>query len=184
MSWDTVNERLNTALYFHRKQADVFNFLGLHGFHAMHEYQYWDEAETARKLKDFVITHCGTLLFDTPPDMDAIKFVPSGLEETKREELTNENWMEFIETSFKAYLKWETETLIDYEETAAEFFKAGKIADYEFMSGLVRDVSQEKAELTNIILELQGTGYDLPTIVDMQDGLIKRYRRECHCKKK
>lgn len=188
MSFDKINRRLNTALYFHRKQSDVFNFLGLEGFHKMHEHHYWDEAETARKLKDFVITHCGTLLFDTAPDMDAIKFVPSGLEEMKREDLSHETWLEFIKISFQSYLDWESETLTDYEEAAAEFLKAGKIADYTFMSKLISDVSDEKAELTNIILELQGTGYDLPTVAAMQENLVERYEREeereCKCKEK
>ena len=59
-----INARQIAALMFHRQMSDYFDFLSLHGYKRMHEYQYFAESKANREISRYYINHHGRLLDD------------------------------------------------------------------------------------------------------------------------
>ena len=53
--YEKINTNMLTAIMFHEQVTDLFDFLNLHGFKRMHEYQYLSELVERRRLKRYVL---------------------------------------------------------------------------------------------------------------------------------
>ena len=168
---EQVNNRFCAAVSFHQNQANVFHYLALGGFNALHEYQYLCESLTQRKIKRFIISTYHQL----KPDETVEDFKPS-IQNKLRLDLTSTDVWQCVKDSFSAYRKWESSTLEYYENIAKQLSSSGDIIGYDFVKNLAIEVHAELAHLTDIVIGHNAIEWDMSQILDDQDILLERYR--------
>lgn len=171
-----INSRFQTALLFHKENSELFSFLGLEGFHALHEHQYFDEAKNARSVKFYVIENHNRIIFDSNPQpVDQFPKTWAGL--TRGSIKIDERAVQ-TKQSFDNYYTWEHDTLLFLQEQAKALADIGEIADYKFVISLLVDVQEELANVNQMILELEFCNYDPTHIIEMQSEYAQKYGAE------
>ena len=168
---EQVNKRYIEATSFHCNQANVFHYLALGGFNALHEYQYICESLTQRKIKRFIISTYHQL----KPDEVIEDFKPQ-TQNKLRLDLTSTDVWQCVKNCFIEYRKWESSTLEYYESITKQLSGSGDIIGYDFVKTLAIEVHAELTHLTDMILGYNAIEWDLSQITDDQDTLLERYR--------
>lgn len=171
-----VNSRMITALMFHDQMADLYDFLNLHGFKRLHEYQHLSESIERRKLKRYVLNHHNKLLMDE--NIENPKIIPVEWFEYKRFDVTPQVRAQSVRKSFQKYKEWEHETKEEYSCVCKKLIDMGHMADYEFMSKILGDVDKELKMLERVYLKLESCDYDIAYILTIQDELHKKYKEK------
>ncbi|NBH15375.1 hypothetical protein D3Z36_14610 [Lachnospiraceae bacterium] len=170
-----IKSRQIAALMFHGQMADYFDFLSLHGYKRLHEYQYFDESATFRKTGRYYINHHGKLL---PEAFDGdIRMIPDAWLTANRMSVGKSTKQKAVEDGFNQYHEWESDTKAVYERYAMKLRQMGHEADAIFVDGLVEDVDHELKCLDRIILDLISAGYDMVYIVESQKALHDKYKK-------
>lgn len=171
----SVNDRYQTAAAFHKESSDLFYFLGLRGYAALHKYQFLDETLTGRRVKKYIIDHCNTLLPDSAPD-DVNLARPLVTDKSlDRFDVGPDELKEIIRDAMQSYKGWEERTLSKYQECAKSLLDDGDVAAYSFMTGIVQDVSDELVKVGALILDLQNTDFDPVHIAELQPDMEAEY---------
>jgi len=82
----------------------------------------------------------------------------------------------FVKNAMEQYKQWEHETKELYEEQWQKCMNNGMGADAEYISKLIQDVTKELKEINRMCEQLNGTGYDVIAIHNMQDKYHKKYK--------
>ncbi len=171
-----IKNRQIAALMFHGQMADYFDFLSLHGYKRLHEYQYFAESAEFRHISRYYINHHGKLL---PEGFDGdIRAIPDAWLTANRMAVGKSTKQKAVEDGFNQYHEWETETKAVYSRYAARLRELGYEADAIMVDRLAEDVSHELKCLDWIILDLISAGYDMVYIVESQDRLHDRYKKK------
>lgn len=173
--YDTINTRQITALMFHDNMADLFNFLGLKGFEKMHEYQYLEESIGHRATKRHFIDRHGKLLPES--HIESVEVIPSDWEQYTRMEVTPSVRKQYVQKALSMYKEWEQGTKDLYEACAGYLMDCHKADDFEWVSELVEDVSEELMCLEQLCVELSAVGYDCIYIMSIQGELCDKYHK-------
>lgn len=174
--YELINARQITALMFHDKMADMFDFLGLRGFKRMHEYQYFVESAEHRALKRYYLNHHGKLLPDS--EVDAISVVPEDWYQYNRMDVTPSIRRQAVQTAFESYLDWEAGTKALYSKMASYLLSWNNVADFNKVNELVKDVDMELKHLERIYLRLKSVEYDPIHIELLQDEYHEKYKKK------
>ena len=113
-----IKSRQVAALMFHGQMADYFDFLSLHGYKRLHEYQYFDESAEFRKTSHYFINHHGKLIPDS--FTGEIRAIPDGWMTANRMSVGKGTKQKAVEDGFNEYRAWETETKAVYERYASK----------------------------------------------------------------
>lgn len=171
-----IKNRQIAALMFHGQMADYFDFLSLHGYKRLHEYQYFAESAEFRHISRYYINHHGKLL---PEGFDGdIRAIPDAWLTANRMAVGKSTKQKAVEDGFNQYHEWETETKAVYSRYAARLRELGYEADAIMVDRLVEDVSHELKCLDRIILDLISAGYDMVYIVESQKCLHDKYKKK------
>lgn len=171
-----IKSRQIAALMFHGQMADYFDFLSLHGYKQMHEYQYFCESAEFRKTGRYYINHHGKLL---PDSFDGqIKMIPDAWLTANRMSVGKSIKQKAVEDGFNQYHEWEIGTKATYERYANKLRDLGKEADAIFVDRLVKDVDHELKCLDRVILDLISAGYDMVYIVESQREMHEKYKKK------
>lgn len=57
-----VSDHLIDGMMMHEQMADYYNFLGLDGFKRLHEYHFFCETISMRRIHRYFVDHCNQLL--------------------------------------------------------------------------------------------------------------------------
>lgn len=171
-----IKNRQIAALMFHDQMADYFDFLSLHGYKRLHEYQYFDESAEFRKVSRYYINHHGKLISES--FSGEIKVIPDGWLTANRMNVGKGTKQKAVEDGFNEYHAWETETKAVYEKYALKLREIGREADAIFVDKLVKSVDHELKCLDRIILNLISAGYDMIYIVESQKHLHDKYKKK------
>lgn len=173
--YSEIHRRQIAALMFHGQMADYFDFLSLHGYKRMHEYQYYEESICFRKLSRYYINHHGRLL----PDIfdGKINMIPDAWLTADRLSIGKSTKQKAVEDGFNAYHTWEEETKLVYEQYALRLRESGHEADAIYVDKLIKDVDEELKCVSRIILDLISAGYDMVYIVESQHELHEKYKK-------
>jgi hypothetical protein len=171
-----ISARQVAALMLHGQMADYFDFLSLHGYKRMHEYQYYSESIERRNVSMYYINHHGKLLPDT--FSGDISVIPDGWYTANRISVGKATKQKAVEDGFAAYRDWETETKEVYSHYARKLRELGNEADALFVDGLVDDVDCELKQLDRVMLDLISCGYDMVYIVESQKEMHEKYKRK------
>ncbi len=171
--YSAINTRQITALMFHDEMADMFDFLGLQGFKQMHEYQYRVESEEHRALKRYYISHHNCIL--PQEEVYPEEVIPDEWLKYTRMDVTPPVCKQAVQKAFDQYLEWETDTKALYERCACYLLSWNKVADFNTVNDLVKDVDIELKCLTGIYLRLKSANYDSAYIESIQDHYREKY---------
>jgi hypothetical protein len=171
-----IIDRQIEALMFHDQMADYFDFMNLHGFKRMHEYQYCTESVEYRKTKRYFINHHSKLISDS--GVKAKNYIPADWFNHRREDVSGKLMRQKTEEAFSLYREWEAETLRLYQEYAKMLLDMGHVSDFEKVSCLACDVSCELKKLDRLKLKLSDIDYDGVYIEEIQDELHTKYKKK------
>lgn len=171
-----INNRFLTAVVFHTESADLFHFLALPGFAALHEYQCFDESKTQRELKRYILENYNDPVYDSM-ELDPNIFRPL-TEGKQRIGVQSDDKWNTIKVAWEQYYKWESETKAEYSEMAKQLLDRNAVSDYEFVSKIVVDVSKELQTLTGYWLDMKGNDFDMPHISDLQEPMKIEYEKK------
>lgn len=174
--YSAINVRQITALMFHDEMADFFDFLGLRGFKRMHEYQYFVESAEHRALRRYYLNHHEKILPDE--EVDPISVIPDDWCKYSRMDVTPAVRKQAVQRALEQYRAWECETKEMYERCAYYLFSWQKIADFNKVNDLIRDVDCELKYLTRLCLELKAVDYDPMYIASIQDHYHDKYKKK------
>ena len=176
-----VNDRYLQALEVHRCSADLYAFLAFEGFKQLHNYQYAEEAQVQRKLKEFITKTYNVLLPDNP--FDYFEVIDPKIKNKKRTELTSAEICEAIKYNWKCYCDWEYQTLNIYETIAKQLSEESDIIGYDYVKNLAVMVNEELQYVNSTIVTYNAMDWDAAQLVAEQDTLHERYlylMRELH----
>lgn len=174
--YSMLNTHMITALMLHDQMADLYDFLNLHGFKRLHEYQHIAESIERRKLKRYVLNHHNMLLMDE--NVENPKIIPMEWYDYNRFDVTPQVREQSIRKSFQRYREWESNTKEMYASACRAFFEKGRAADAEYVICLLKDVDTELKCLERLELELECCGYDITYILTIQSELHKKYKEK------
>lgn len=171
-----VNKRMTTALMFHENMSDYFNFMGLHGFKRIHELQYYEESIGKRKLHRKVLDIHNKLI----PELghDKLEVIPSDWYKHTRMDIDDSVLSKYVKYALKQYKEWEEETKHFYECVAYVFMERGEMIDYELMLCYVKHVQCELKKIYRLCEELNGVGYDVLYIMEIQKCIHNEYKKK------
>ena len=167
---EKVNNNLLRAVQFHRLQADIFHFLALSGFNALHEYRYLCESLKQRELKRFIVSTCHELLSEEHIEPNITPFSKNRLGVT-----SNENW-QCVKKCFMDYRAWESSSVALYEEIASTLSSDGDVISYDYIKELCLETHAELRHLTDMILAYNAVDWSLEQVLHDNDTLTERYR--------
>ena len=174
--YSEINTHMITALMLHDQMADLYDFLNLHGFKRMHEYQHIAESLERRKLKRYVLNHHNKLVMDE--NVDNPKVIPTEWYGYSRYDVSPQVRVQSLSKSFQRYRDWETLTKNKLCSASKMMFDLGYIADYEFVSELLKDVDVELKYLEWLDLKLKACDYDIQYVLEIQDELHEFYKEK------
>jgi hypothetical protein len=171
-----INRRQIAALMIHSQMANYFDFLGLHGYKRLHEYQYYAEMAENRLINRYYINHHNQLIEDA--DVGEVSVIPAAWYKADRMVVGKSTKQKAVEDAFTQYRAWEVETKEVYEHYAVRLREIGKEADALRIDCLVKDVDRELKKLDRMMIDLISTGYDIVYIVDSQHDIHEKYRKK------
>lgn len=171
-----VSKHMTTALYFHTCMSDYFCFIGLHGFKRIHELQYFEEALSRRKLHRKVLDMHNKLI--QMRGHDKVEVIPDEWYKHTRMDIDDNILAKFVKSAFKQYKDWEEQTKEFYQNVCCVFLEKGKIADYNLMMCYLEEVQHELKKIYRLCEELNGVGYDVLYIIDIQNRIHEKYKKK------
>lgn len=174
--YSMIDERMSQALCFHSQLADYFCFLGLQGFKRMAEYQYMRECAELRKMhRRYIDMHEKVL-----PMCEGEKpqLIPKDWSRYTTQDIDDSVIPRFVRMALKEWYEWEKETKEMYEEVCDQFQNLGMHADCEFVKDLITDAEKECKKIMRLYEKLNGTGYDVNTIHQVQDKYHEKYKKK------
>lgn len=174
--YEKICSNMLTALMFHEQATDIFDFLNLHGFKRMHEYQYMAESVERRRLKRYVLNHHNILVKDI--QSEKLQIIPKEWYNYTRKDVTPQVRTQYIEKIFSDYCDWETASKQLYENCAKNLYELGMLADFQRVMELVDDVDCELKILERLYLEIKSVDYNEVYIATMQPELHEKYRKK------
>lgn len=174
--YSEVDKHMTTALMFHANMSDYFKFIGLSGFEKMHELQYFEESIGRRKLHNKVMDIHNKLIPTKGHDKKEV--IPKEWNNYTRMDIDDSVLAKFVRVALKQYKEWEEETKEFYEMVCCVFFEKGKIVDYNLMTCYLEGVQEELGRIYRLCGELNGTGYDVLYIIDMQRRICDEFEEK------
>lgn len=174
--YSVMNKRMTTALMLHAEMSDYFNFMGLHGFKRMHEYQYFKESIGKRKLnRTYLDMHNK---FISEKGHEKIDVIPVEWYKHTRMDIDDGILPKYTKMALNTYKQWEEETKELLENICHVILERGKISDYNIMLCYLDDVQCELKKIYRLVEELNGVGYDVLYIVEKQKEIHDCYKEK------
>lgn len=161
------------GVMLHDELANLYDFLGLCGYKACHEYHAIEEFINARKTARYAINHINKMLTDGNPSIT--KITPANWKQATRYDLTESDRKGMIKELFKRWKTWEQETKSVYQTKFKDLMAQGEVACANYVNELIKDVDKELKKLEREYLRLISVGYDMPYIDDRQTEIYEKY---------
>ena len=167
--------RQKRALLFHDQWCVIFNFLNLHGFKRIHQYQYLTESKEMLKIQRYYIKQHDKLIKPVP--VEPVNEIPNDWYNAERDEVSANIMAQHTKRVFQAHIQWESDTLALLRKSAHELMEQGEIADYEFVASMIDDVSEELEYAKRLYYKIAVSGFDIIFIEEIQDEIHDKYKR-------
>lgn len=156
-----ITERQIKGTMFHSNLADYYSFLHLDIFKDYQSKQFLKECKNLRRIKEYFIYRYNSILLTNDEDLSVDNITPKEWEAKTSLDVDEASLKILLKQSLEQYLKWEKETKEMYEEYAHQLLEDKKHKDYYFISKIIADVTEEVESIENIMIYLQGLGYDI-----------------------
>ena len=173
-----MSERMLVALMFHNDMSDYFNFLGLHGFECIHEYQYHEESISRRHLKrEYLDIHNKIIKEHFEPEYFE-DVIPTDWSKYTRMDIDKSVIPKFVKSSIEKYKDWEEETKEMYETAYCVAISKGYVVDADIIKDYISCVQSELKKIYRLYEELNCVGFDPVYIVEMQKEIHDCYKEK------
>lgn len=169
-----VADNYQTAVILHSELSSVMLFIGLTGYHLLHEYHTIAELAELRRVKKYIVETFGAYTSDQIPESANLAAPLIGGK--NRRKLTQDETVQILKDGFEAYVSWEQKTLRLYSGVARELLDAPDVASFNFVSRIIDDVKKELDHVINMVVQLESHDWDMSQIVAEQFELCEEYR--------
>lgn len=164
------------GLMVHDQLSNMYNFLGLEGYKAKHEYHYYCENKNYRELTKYFIEHYNKLVADRPFKNPNI--IPESWKQFNRFQVDESTRQSYIKYGIDKWVDWEKETKILYQECYQKLMQIGEISAALRISEYIIDVDEELAEAEADSLFCSGLNYNVNDILLEQQKEYKKYQKK------
>ena len=172
--YSEIERHMVKGIMFHNDMSDYFNFIGLHGFKRIHEYQFYDEEIGRRKLCRKVLDMHNILIPHNKVEIE--KHIPDDWYNYTRMDIDDSVIPKFVKNAWMMYKHWEEETKDLYTGIAYAFYEKGMLLDCEFVKEYLFDVQKELKMIYRMCERLNIIAYDVVGISEMQDKTHDEYK--------
>ena len=172
--YSEIERHMVKGIMFHNDMSDYFNFIGLHGFKRIHEYQFYDEEIGRRKLCRKVLDMHNILIPHNKVEIE--KYIPDDWYNYTRMDIDDSVIPKFVKNAWMMYKHWEEETKDLYTGIAYAFYEKGMLCDYELIKEYLHDVQIELKKIYRMCERLNIIAYDVVGISEMQDKIHDEYK--------
>lgn len=171
-----ISNHIIKGLMMHNDYADLMEFMNLHGFKRLNEYQYHCESCNLRKIHRYYIDCYNALLPADDVLYDSI--IPAVWRNYTRQDVDVEAKRNVIKTFVTDWISWEDTTKKLYEKKYSQLVSLNEIAAANKIKCLIHDATCELKTATRLHLTLESLNYDMSYIIQIQDHLRNHYKKE------
>lgn len=168
-----ITTRQINGFMMHEQLADYYDFLGLKGCKRCHEYHYYEESASFRRISRYYINHYNRLLMEMPVQNKNV--IPPAWRSHVRQDVDSSTKRAAVKEALEKWVSWETETKHHYEMMYSELLKMDQIAAAEEVMCLIKDVDKELKVAQRKHLERKADDYDMKNIIDEQQRIHDKY---------
>jgi hypothetical protein len=170
-----IAQRQIQGFMFHEQMADYFDFLGLKGYCRCHEYHYYEESASYRRISRYFIEHYNKLVMEMP--VSNPHAIPEGWKNHTRQDVDTSTRRNAVRDGFEKWISWEKETKRFYEDMYLELISISEVAGACQVKNLVKDVDRELEKAEKKHLERKADDYDMSNIIAEQQSLHDKYKK-------
>ena len=158
--------RMREGVQFHRDMTDAYDFIGLYGFAREQNKHMIEEMKGCRKLAHYYLTHYHKLIMVAPIEIHNI--IPETWYKYTTMNVDMNTKQKSIKDLMGKWIEWEKSQKKLYEEMYIELTNMREIAAANKILKYVCDVDNELAAAQKLLIEIEGTNYDMPYITELQ----------------
>lgn len=159
--------RMREGVQFHRDMADAYDFIGLYGFAREQNKHMIEEMKGCRKLAHYYLTHYHKLIMVAPIEIHNI--IPETWYKYMTIDVDVNTKQKSVKDLMGKWIEWEKSQKKLYEEMYIELTNMREIAAASQVLKYVRDVDEELADAQKVLIEIEGTNYDMTYITELQN---------------
>ena len=164
------------GIMVHEQLANYYDFLGLCGYKKCHEYHFYSESISYRKICSYHINTFNRLISEQIPNTASI--IPQSWYRHNRFDVDSNTKRNAIQSGLNKWVNWERETKTLYQSMYKELIDIGEIDAANMVSKLVDDVSSELKSAEQYLLNKELVGYNMSDILDEQDCEVEEYEKK------
>ena len=180
MTVDEIFAKLVThmveGMMIHDALMKGYDFLGLHGFAKCHEYHHIDETKGYTCLLHFYSMRYHKLI---------------NVQDIPRPEIIPDTWYKYttmavdtgtkrsaVKTMMEKWVEWERDTKKIYQDMYKELCEIGEIAAANKVKCYICAVDEELIHAEKKLIKLETLGYDIGTIIGLQNHMYKKFEEK------
>lgn len=171
-----ISSHMIYGIMFHSQQADMYDFLNLHGYKRMSEYHLFCEMKGMRKLHRYFLNHFNMLIEEQ--EIENPDVIPSSWYRYNRRDVDANTKRNAVKTGMESWVTWEEETKQLYERMYKELMELNEVAAAEKISCFICDVDKELKCAQRRHLTLQSSDFSMDFILFEQDALHDCYKEK------
>ena len=171
-----ISDHMVQGIMFHAQMSDYYNFLGLKGYAACHEYHFVCENYNFRKLNHYYLEHYNKLIQELPTENP--KVIPSPWFKYSKQDVDANTRKTAIQSGMENWVKWENSTKEFYQNMYKELIALNEIAGAMEIKKYILDVDYELAEAKEKHIERKAIDYDITVIMPEQGEIYKKYKKK------
>lgn len=176
---DIFNEIIShqiEGIMLHCDLANMFDFMGLHGFKRQHECRAMEEFAEMRGVNRYAINHLSIMPSSSNVGR-AKEIIPTSWKGAKRSDVTESDRKSKVKELFGKWKDWETETKTLYQKKFKELVELGMIACANKVNELIMDIDKELKNLERDYILYSSVGWEMYFIATKQDELHAEYEK-------
>lgn len=174
--FSNINAHMIEGLMVHSQMSDYYNFLGLEGYHKCHEYHFFKESHSFKKLNDYYFKHFNKIIMEMPTNNPNV--IPQDWYKYNRQQVDVATRKNAIASATAKWVTWEKDTKVMYEKMYQELMLQDAISTAIFIKELIKDVDEEHAIACQKHLELKSIDYNISDIMMEQKEIKHKYNKK------
>lgn len=164
--FSTLATHMLEGIMFHDQVCQIYMFLGMYGYAALHEKQFIEESCNYRDLVYYYNTRHNKLL--RQGEINAKDIIPTSWYEYSQHDVSPPTKQQTVKETFDKWIAWEKGTKKLLENMYSELMVLGEVADAQEISVYLDKVDKELEQAEEEELKLKTVAYDLIYIAENQ----------------
>lgn len=174
-----IAQKLLQGCMNHQQFANYYDFLGLEGYKLCHEYHFFEEMFNYRDFITYYIKHQNKLIPEfTTQSLNSFSIIPSNWYEYKREDTDINTRRNAVKSGLEKYIRWQDDVKAFLQDMYSQCIQQGFSSLSIELQKYICAVNEELKVAKKKYLEIKATDYDMPTVINEQEKLIKKYGKK------